>query len=319
MIENSSAGLVKLDAEVSVSVTREEHHQPALARYTVTEGQERHVAVELAWCTIDSGKYRGERGIEVRLDGQRVGELTYLMSRRYAPLVAQVTALGGRPGCTAAVQLGARGLEVVLRLPRHGDGVLPLPVPAPATATYAPVGAPMAPVIPMPPQRTGPFAKHRPVWIVAAVVGLLVIIGLANSGNKSPKTSTAAQVAASSSTTAVTTTKTTTRLTTTTQAPTTTTTTTTTTTQPTTTVEKPAPAPVPPVVPPAPAPEPAPVPEPAPASDCDPNYSGCVPIASDVDCEGGSGNGPAYVRGPVQVIGSDIYKLDNDHDGIGCE
>jgi len=24
-------------------------------------------------------------------------------------------------------------------------------------------------------------------------------------------------------------------------------------------------------------------------------YSGCVPIASDVDCAGGSGNGPAYL------------------------
>lgn len=53
---------------------------------------------------------------------------------------------------------------------------------------------------------------------------------------------------------------------------------------------------------------------------CDPNYSGaCVPIASDVDCAGGSGNGPAYVRGPVTVIGSDIYDLDRDGDGIGCE
>jgi hypothetical protein len=56
-----------------------------------------------------------------------------------------------------------------------------------------------------------------------------------------------------------------------------------------------------------------------PASNCDPNYSGCVPIASDVDCEGGSGNGPAYVRGPVRVIGSDIYDLDRDNDGIACE
>lgn len=36
---------------------------------------------------------------------------------------------------------------------------------------------------------------------------------------------------------------------------------------------------------------------------CDPNYSGCVPIASDVDCLGGPGNGPAYVKGPVRVIG----------------
>jgi hypothetical protein len=57
-----------------------------------------------------------------------------------------------------------------------------------------------------------------------------------------------------------------------------------------------------------------------PAGDCDPNYSGaCVPIASDVDCAGGSGNGPAYVVGPVQVVGTDIYGLDRDKDGIGCE
>ena len=52
---------------------------------------------------------------------------------------------------------------------------------------------------------------------------------------------------------------------------------------------------------------------------CDPNYSGCVPIASDVDCAGGSGNGPAYVRGPVRVIGTDIYDLDRDGDGIACD
>jgi hypothetical protein len=53
---------------------------------------------------------------------------------------------------------------------------------------------------------------------------------------------------------------------------------------------------------------------------CDPNYSGaCVPIASDVDCASGSGNGPAYVQGPVEVVGTDIYGLDGDSDGIGCE
>jgi resuscitation-promoting factor RpfB len=53
---------------------------------------------------------------------------------------------------------------------------------------------------------------------------------------------------------------------------------------------------------------------------CDPNYSGaCVPIASDVDCAGGGGNGPAYVQGPVKVIGVDIYDLDRDGDGIGCD
>ena len=59
--------------------------------------------------------------------------------------------------------------------------------------------------------------------------------------------------------------------------------------------------------------------EPAQSNDCDPNYSGCVPIASDVDCAGGSGNGPEYVQGPIEVIGTDIYRLDADHDGIACE
>jgi hypothetical protein len=53
---------------------------------------------------------------------------------------------------------------------------------------------------------------------------------------------------------------------------------------------------------------------------CDPNYSGaCVPIASDVDCAGGSGNGPAYVQGPVRVVGTDIYDLDRDGDRIACD
>lgn len=71
---------------------------------------------------------------------------------------------------------------------------------------------------------------------------------------------------------------------------------------------------------PAPTPAPTPAPKPAVSATCDPNYSGaCVPIASDVDCAGGSGNGPAYVQGPVRVIGSDIYGLDRDHNGIGCE
>ena len=45
----------------------------------------------------------------------------------------------------------------------------------------------------------------------------------------------------------------------------------------------------------------------------------CVPIAPDVDCAGGSGNGPAYVRGPVRAIGRDVYGLDRDGDGIACD
>lgn len=69
----------------------------------------------------------------------------------------------------------------------------------------------------------------------------------------------------------------------------------------------------------APAANAAPIPQQQ-GSNCDSNYSGaCVPIASDVDCASGSGNGPAYVAGPVTVIGNDIYGLDNNHDGTGCE
>ena len=52
---------------------------------------------------------------------------------------------------------------------------------------------------------------------------------------------------------------------------------------------------------------------------CDANYRPCVPIAADVDCAGGSGNGPEYVRGPVEVVGSDPYDLDRDGDGIACD
>jgi len=64
---------------------------------------------------------------------------------------------------------------------------------------------------------------------------------------------------------------------------------------------------------------PAPQPLAATGGGCDPNYDPCVPVASDVDCAGGKGNGPAYVDGPVWVIGIDIYDLDSDGDGVGCE
>jgi hypothetical protein len=86
---------------------------------------------------------------------------------------------------------------------------------------------------------------------------------------------------------------------------------------------KAAPAPAPVAAAPAPvaaAPAPAaPAPAPAAPSGCSPNYSGqCVPIVSDVDCAGGGGNGPAYLTGTVTVVGTDVYQLDRNHDGIGC-
>jgi hypothetical protein len=44
-----------------------------------------------------------------------------------------------------------------------------------------------------------------------------------------------------------------------------------------------------------------------------------VPVASDVDCASGSGNGPAYLDGTARVVGDDIYGLDRDGDGDACE
>jgi hypothetical protein len=69
----------------------------------------------------------------------------------------------------------------------------------------------------------------------------------------------------------------------------------------------------------APPPAPTPAPQPAP-SDCEPGYSQCLdPNASDYDCEGGSGDGPKYVAGPIEVTGDDRFDLDRDGDGVGCE
>jgi hypothetical protein len=55
---------------------------------------------------------------------------------------------------------------------------------------------------------------------------------------------------------------------------------------------------------------------------CTAGYRPCIADrASDVDCYGGSGNGPRYTRSGVvyRVSGSDRYRLDADNDGRGCE
>jgi len=52
------------------------------------------------------------------------------------------------------------------------------------------------------------------------------------------------------------------------------------------------------------------------SSQCDPNYSPCIPIsATDLDCP------DLYARGisSIRVIGVDIHKFDRDRDGIACE
>jgi len=69
---------------------------------------------------------------------------------------------------------------------------------------------------------------------------------------------------------------------------------------------------------PEPTPQPTPRPTPKPtkaASKCHPSYDPCLPIVGDLDCPDVRAMGLA----PVHVIGPDDYRLDRDHDGLGCE
>ena len=340
--------LVLLAAERTVTVTREEHHQDVLA------GRTGPTIAELRPCTITAGKHAGQDGLEVVLDGRRVGELTRLMAQRYRPMVDEVRSRGYRAGCEAVLAADARGIQVELRLPSATVGrvteppTAPIMIPArtgasrwpgrPATAgSHAvprqrrrPPGSthvfpgPSAPATyraPAPPA-TARRRSRRLLGVSAAVVGVLVLASALGNGSRdevpagnssalpsaaaapvvpaavepSPEASSAVPVAAAVGPAA----------------------------RSTAEARPPAPAtskpttskPAPRIVQAAPEPEPKSEPK---SSGCDSNYDGCVPIASDVDCEGGSGNGPAYVSGPVQVTGTDKYGLDNDKDGIGCE
>lgn len=202
-----------------------------------------------------------------------------------------------------------------------------------------PPGQPSQPPPPNPALQPRSSAAGGPGWrrpkvLVPAVVGLFALVGAAAAlspppddqvvaGSDSsavteaevPSTVTTATTEAPTTTTAVTEAPTTEAPTTVpvTEAPTTAAPTTTTTTRPPTT--KPPTTKRPTTAAPSTSAAAKPLVE-----TCSPNYTGaCVPIDSDVDCAGGSGNGPSYVRGPVQVVGGDPYGLDADHDGIGCE
>lgn len=345
--------LVLLAAERAVTVTREEHHQDVLS------GRTGRAVVELRPCTIASGKHAGQDGLEVVLDGRRVGELTRLMAQRYRPMVDHLTAGGYRAGCEAFLQEDARGTQVELRLPagsttaalppaaaptvrRRGPApVAPAPttvaphvVPRqrpPASTTAVPHATPQHPypLTPIPPA-SGRRRSRRMLGVAGAAIGILLLASaLGNAARDSQPAAvsplpTAAAATSSPDLRATPVTSPTPadesveapvvaparRSTAQARPPAVT-------SKPVTRAPATTSKPVPRTVQAAPKPKPAAEPEP---SGCDPNYSGCVPIASDVDCAGGSGDGPAYVKGPVRVIGKDIYGLDKGGEpGVGCE
>lgn len=48
---------------------------------------------------------------------------------------------------------------------------------------------------------------------------------------------------------------------------------------------------------------------------CHPAYTPCLPVVDDLDCPDVVALGLA----PVTVVGEDVYGLDADGDGVGCE
>ena len=197
-----------LPPDRDVTVTREQYHQAALSPYSPrTRGHRRSVAVELGVCRIGSGKYAGGRGIEVRLDGRRIGELTHNMSERYLPLVDHIIANSGRPGCEAVIRQGDRGIEVELRLPdlRERQRQVPPARPAPL-GPPPPVRPPVWSAPPPPPAIPMPARSHagrfRLGWIAGSVVALLLVVGALADDDPQPSIPPAASAAAPSTTTA---------------------------------------------------------------------------------------------------------------------
>ena len=134
-----------LDAERSVVVAGDEHLQDLLRDHPA------RVTIELVPV--------GPR-LEARLDGLRVGELTALMSLRYAPTVDGVLRRGERPGCVGRVVRGKHGVEVELRLPA-------------VNAAGGPPTEQLPVVVAARPRRR----SRTPLWVGVAIVGLLVVIG----------------------------------------------------------------------------------------------------------------------------------------------
>jgi hypothetical protein len=117
-VAHRTDGAVLLRNDWSCTVTQEHAHQDVLARHApVPGGEPRAVIASLSFCRIESGKYRGQEAIEVRLDGARVGQLTRAMSQRYGDRVRALTGQGLAVTCEAFTIRTAKGVEVELRMP----------------------------------------------------------------------------------------------------------------------------------------------------------------------------------------------------------
>lgn len=119
VIAEEANGAALLRSDRSCTVTKEENHQDVLNRYAPKGEQDfNNVVVSLGFCEIKSGKYQGRDAIEVRLDGHRVGQLTYAMTQRYGDIVNDVLNRNLIPTCDAVVMNTEKGVQLELGMPR---------------------------------------------------------------------------------------------------------------------------------------------------------------------------------------------------------
>jgi hypothetical protein len=115
-------GTTPLPPAIPTTVTGEENYQDELEPIAQQLGATPHATVaSLGFCTIQQGKYAGERAIEVRVNGSTVGQLTRAKSHQYEHLVDAAIGSGRTPICRAYVHRSAdRGVQVQVMLPRMG-------------------------------------------------------------------------------------------------------------------------------------------------------------------------------------------------------
>lgn len=117
LLENLEGEIDLLDPARQVTVTKEENHQTVLSRHHSPVRAFTRVAAQLVSSTVSGGKHKDSYAIEVRLDGNRVGELTAAMSARYQHLVVAAVKQSGHADCEALITHGTRGFQIDLRLP----------------------------------------------------------------------------------------------------------------------------------------------------------------------------------------------------------
>lgn len=119
---NAPENAIPLSAERTTTVTGEEHHQEILRKLaaTISVAPWSETAA-LGFCTIARGKYAGQQAIEVRVGGERVGQLTRAMTERYERPVREALDASKTPICRATLWMSPdKGVQVELMMPAVG-------------------------------------------------------------------------------------------------------------------------------------------------------------------------------------------------------